>query len=67
MTTIYEELGKERKELQAEGRLPMWVTTPAWQILKDKYITPEYPDLHAVYSRIAKCAASHMEKDRDTL
>ncbi len=65
MTTIYEELGKERKELQAEGRLPMWVTTPAWQILKDKYITPEYPDLHAVYTRIAKCAASHMEKDRD--
>ena len=65
MTTIYEELGKERKKLQAEGKLPMWVTTPSWQILSDKYTMEEYPDLHSIYTRISKCAARHMGKDRE--
>ena len=58
--SIYNELGDERKKLQAEGKLPLWVTTPAWQILKDKYTTPEHPDLYSIYKRISKAAASHM-------
>ena len=32
--SIYQELGDERKHLQSEGKLPLWVTTAAWQILK---------------------------------
>ena len=38
--SIYDELGDERKRLQAEGKLPLWFTTPSWQILKDKYTSP---------------------------
>ena len=59
-TSIYEELGEERKLLQEEGKLPMWVTTPAWQILKDKYTTEDCPDLYSIYKRISGRAASHM-------
>ena len=59
--SIYEELGEERKKLQAEGKLPNWVTTAAWQILKDKYTTPEYPDLYSIYKRISITAARHMD------
>ena len=59
--SIYEELGEERKHLQAEGKLPNWVTTAAWQILKDKYTTPEYPDLYSIYKRISITAARHMD------
>ena len=58
--SIYEELGEERKQLQEEGKLPMWVTTPAWQILKDKYTTDDCPDLYSIYKRISTAAASHM-------
>ena len=58
--SIYEELGDERKQLQEEGKLPMWVTTPAWQILKDKYTTEDCPDLYSIYKRISITAASHM-------
>jgi len=59
--SIYEELGEERKLLQAEGKLPMWVTTPAWQILKDKYTTDDCPDLYSIYKRISTTAAKHMD------
>jgi len=59
--SIYEELGEERKQLQEEGKLPMWVTTPAWQILKNKYTAPDCPDLYSIYKRISTTAARHME------
>jgi ribonucleoside-diphosphate reductase alpha chain len=61
--SIYEELGEERKRLQAEGKLPMWVTTASWQILKDKYTTDKYPDLYSIYKRISITAAKHMEDE----
>ena len=59
--SIYEELGEERKHLQSEGKLPLWVTTAAWQILKDKYVTDKYPDLSSIYKRISSTAAKHMD------
>jgi len=59
-TSIYKELSKERKMLQDKGRLPMWVTTPSWQMLKEKYVDESAHDLHSLYSRIANCAASHL-------
>lgn len=60
--SIYEELSNERKQLQAEDRLPKWVTTPAWQMLKEKYLTPEYPDLKSVYQRVANHAAKYTDQ-----
>ena len=35
--TIYDELGEERKILQERELLPDWMTTVAWQLLKEKY------------------------------
>lgn len=63
--SIYKELGEERKQLQSEGKLPIWITTPAWQILKSKYTCDEYPDLYSIYSRISKAAAKHMGKEKE--
>lgn len=57
--SIYDELSEERKRLQKEGKLPKWCTTIAWQMLKEKNLSPEYPDLASVYTRIAKHAASY--------
>ena len=59
--SIYDELGDERKRLQLEGLVPLWVTTPAYQLLKDKYITKKYPDVYSIYKRIANAAAKHMD------
>jgi len=63
--SIYKELGDERKKLQAEGKLPLWVTTPSWQILKEKYVTDSCPDLHSIYKRISIAAAKHMKDEED--
>lgn len=55
--SIYDELSEERKLLQEKGKLPNWVTTLAWQMLKEKYLNDQYPDLESVYRRIARHAA----------
>lgn len=57
--SIYDELGIARKKLQSEGKLPMWITTLAYQMLVDKIFTKEYPDLLSVYTRIAKHASQY--------
>ena len=59
--SIYDELGIERKQLQQDGKLPKWVTTASWQMLKEKYLTKEYPDLQSVYSRISKHASQYTD------
>lgn len=59
--SIYDELSEERKQLQATGKLPPWFTTAAWQMLRDKYTTPDYPDLYSIYKRISRTAAAHMK------
>jgi ribonucleoside-diphosphate reductase alpha chain len=65
VSSIYDELSKERKELQTIGKLPSWMTTPAWQLLKEKYTTDEYPDLYSIYKRISSSAARHMGADKE--
>ena len=65
MSSIYDELSKERKELQTIGKLPSWTTTPAWQLLKERYTTDEYPDLYSIYKRISSSAARHMGADKE--
>lgn len=58
---MYRELSLERKRLQAEGKLPDWIITNSWQLLKEKYISKEYPDLLSIYKRISKHAASYTD------
>jgi ribonucleoside-diphosphate reductase alpha chain len=57
--SIYDELGEERRLLQEEGKLPEWVTTVAWQMLKENYLSAKYPDLKSVYTRVASHAARY--------
>ena len=63
--SIYDELGEERKTLQAQELLPDWVTTAAWQMLKENYLSAKYPDLQSVYRRVAKHAAQYMKQDEE--
>lgn len=63
--SIYEELSEERKQLQEVGKLPGWFTTPAWQLLKEKYTTDECPDLYSIYKRISSAAAQHMGPEKE--
>ena len=37
-TSIYDDLSAERKQMQKDGTLPEWFTTPGWQIFKQKYL-----------------------------
>ena len=57
--SIYDELGEERKQLQEDGKLPNWVTTAAWQMLKENYLSKDYPDLRSVYTRVARHASQY--------
>ena len=57
--SIYDELGEERKQLQEEDKLPTWVTTAAWQMLKENYLSKDYPDLKSVYIRVARHASQY--------
>jgi ribonucleotide reductase alpha subunit len=57
--SIYDELGEERKKLQEEDKLPKWVTTAAWQMLKENYLSKDYPDLKSVYTRVARHASQY--------
>ncbi len=59
--SLFDELGIERKKLQEEGKLPKWVTTNSWQMIKEKNLSQEYPDLESIYRRIARHAASYMK------
>ncbi|MFA6199027.1 MAG: ribonucleotide reductase N-terminal alpha domain-containing protein [Bacteroidales bacterium] len=61
--SIYKELSDERKKLQDEGKLPLWVTTGGYQVLKDKYLTPEYPDLYSAFHRISKQAVKYLPEN----
>lgn len=58
MTSIIEKLSKERKELQAQGEAPEWLTTQAWQLLKDKYLW-NTNSLKDTFRRISRTLAKH--------
>ena len=57
--SIYDALDEESKQLQEDGKLPAWVTTVAWQMLKENYLSDKYPDLKSVYVRVASHAARY--------
>lgn len=58
---LYDKLSKERKELQEKGLVPLWYSTGAYQMFKDKY---EYDtngrSVRGQFERIAKTAANHL-------
>lgn len=56
--SIYDELGSERKELQAEWLLPEWYTTAGWQLFKSKYLWAGSP--RNQYISIAITAAAYL-------
>lgn len=60
MTSIYEKLSVERKQLQREGHVPEFMTTGGWQLFKEKYLH-EAVGLKDTYMRIAKTAAQHTD------
>jgi ribonucleoside-diphosphate reductase alpha chain len=62
ITNLYERLSETRKQLQAEGLVPEWYSTAAYQLFSQKY---EY-DTHGrsvrgQFERIAKTAANHLK------
>lgn len=60
MVTIYDELSAERKRMQAEGRLPDWMTTGGWQLFKEKYLH-DAVGLKDTYKRIAIQLSRHTD------
>lgn len=56
----FENLSNERKQLQAEGSLPSWYTTAAWQMFKAKYAVPGESALKGRHRTIAKTLSKHM-------
>jgi len=64
--TIYGKLSEERKEQQAKGLVPEWVTTAGYQMFKDRYLY-QTDSMRGQFERIADTAARHMpKKHRDT-
>ncbi len=61
MTNKYEQLSRERKELQAKGLVPEWFITGGYQLFKDRY---EYDtngkSVKGQFERIAQTAAKHL-------
>ena len=56
----FERLSQERKKLQAEGSLPPWYTTAAWQMFRKSVVRGE-DALRGRHRRIAETLAQHMK------
>lgn len=59
METIYQRLSNERKELQASGEVPEWMTTGGYQMFKQKYMW-EGKNVNETFLRISIAASRHM-------
>lgn len=60
MAKSFEELSQERKKLQAEGLLPGWYTSQAWQMFSAKYAVPGEKAVKGRFETIAKTLSKHM-------
>lgn len=56
----YKKLSKERKQLQADGKLPEWFTTSGWQLFKEKYLWAS--DYREQVKAISAALAKHTDK-----
>lgn len=59
-TLKFEALSAERKLLQAQGLLPDWYTTQAYQMFKSKYQVPGEDSLRGRHLTIARTLSRHM-------
>lgn len=57
----FEQLSKERKELQAKGYLPDWYTTQGWQMFKEKYAYEGEQAVLGRHRKIAQTLSKHMK------
>lgn len=62
--TIRETLSNERKQLQSEGKVPLWMTTDGYALFKEKYSVEGEESFKGRASTIAKTAAQYL-KDSD--
>lgn len=62
IANLYDQLSEKRKALQAEGLVPQWYSTAAYQLFSQKY---EYEthgrSVRGQFERIAKTAAKHLK------
>lgn len=63
MSTIYKQLSKERKDGQANGTIPEWMTTAGYQLLAQKYLA-KGETIFDRYRTIAETAAKHMPNNQ---
>ncbi len=63
MSQNYEDISKERKELQAKGWLPDWYTTFAYQMFKSKYAVGGEEAAKGRWKTIAKTLAKYAPQD----
>lgn len=61
MVKSFEQLSDERKKLQAQGLLPEWYTTQAYQLFTSKYAVPGEEGVKGRFATIAKTLARHMK------
>ena len=52
---------KERKELQAKGECPLWMSTQGYQLFATKYLSGDSKTPKDQYKRIAKTLAQYVE------
>lgn len=62
--SIFEELSKERKQLQQSGKLPPWFSTLGWQAFKNKYLY-EADTFEEQIDRIVNAVANHVPTEQD--
>lgn len=55
-------LSEERKQLQAEGKVPVWMTTDGWSLFKQKYMVIGEEAFFGRAKTIAKTAAKHTDR-----
>lgn len=56
----YQILSEERKQLQADGTAPQWMTTAGWQLMKSRYLYGEEVTPSDAYRRVANHLATFL-------
>ena len=59
---MWEDLSAERKQLQAQGQLPSWYTSQAWQMFKKSYSVDGELAVLGRHQTIARTLAKHLGK-----
>lgn len=65
MAKSFEELSDERKKLQADGLVPDWYTTQAYQMFSSKYAVPNEMRVRGRFEKIAFTLSRYMKGQED--